>query len=147
MYTLTSGEPAVAIITSTPMRETAGSSEMTVCIYQTTQHHIPQDSCPVCNMITNFLIVWHIWIFYLFQSILFTTFKYQYIEFYKLMHQLLQFIFKYSSMYNNNLYIHSFEFFMYDQAVGDDKRHTFAKIMVLITIKIQMRMQRIHPHL
>lgn len=56
------------------------------------------------------------------------------------MHHLLQFIIKYSSMYNNNLYINSFEFFMYDQAAGDDKRHTFAKIMVLITIKIQMRM-------
>ena len=37
------------------------------------------------------------------------------------MHQLLQFIIKYSSMYNNNLYTHSFEFLMYDQDVGDDK--------------------------
>jgi hypothetical protein len=43
-------------------------------------------------------------------------------------------------MYNNNLCIHSFEFLMYDQAVGDDKRQAFAKIMVLIAIKIQMRM-------
>jgi len=57
MCALTSGEPAAAIITSTPMRETAGSSEMTVRIYQTTQHHIPPDNCPVCNMITNFLIL------------------------------------------------------------------------------------------
>lgn len=57
------------------------------------------------------------------------------------MHQLLQFIIKYSSMYNNNLYIHSFEFLMYDQAFGDDKRHTFAKIMVLIAIKFQTRTQ------
>jgi len=56
------------------------------------------------------------------------------------MHQLLKFIIKYSSMYSNNLYIHSFPFLMYDQAAGEDKRHTFAKIMVLITIKIQMRM-------
>jgi hypothetical protein len=39
-------------------------------------------------------------------------------------------------MYNNNLSIHYFEFLMYDQAVGDDKRHTFAKIVVLIAIKI-----------
>jgi len=57
MCSLISGEPAVAIVTSTPMMETASSSEMTVCIYQTTQHRIPQDNCPVCNMITNFLIV------------------------------------------------------------------------------------------
>jgi len=56
MCTLISGEPAVAIITSTPMKEKAGSSEMTVSIYQTTQHRIAQDNCPVCNMITNFLI-------------------------------------------------------------------------------------------
>jgi hypothetical protein len=140
MCALISGEPAVAIIKSTPMTEPAGSSEMTECFYQTTRHCNPQDNCSVWNMINSFLIVWHIRIFYLFQSILFTTFKYQYIEFYKLMHQLLKFIIKYSSMYNNNLYIHSFEFLMYDQAVGEDKRHTFAKIMVLITIKIQMRM-------
>jgi len=55
------------------------------------------------------------------------------------MHQLLKSIIKYSSMYNNNLYIHSFEFLMYDQAAGEDKRHTFAKIMVQIAIKIQMK--------
>ena len=105
MHTIILEEPAVSIITPTLMMETAGSSEMMV--YQTTQHPIPQDSCLVGNMLTNFLTDLRIRIFHLFKGILLTTFKQQCTEFYKLMHQFLQFIIRYSSMYNNNLYTDS----------------------------------------